>query len=310
VKNKIPTILSLLILLSIGLAHAQTVPMKIADEYKNKYEFEDALQWYEKVIQDFPDTLEAGNAILNKLAILYSQISWYTQLSEEFLTLVNAQYDAASTYGCRGTMWKKYGEFKEKKKTYERLRLQKGSVLKEELYRFENHYTSHFHHLSIPHINKYTGKMPSLRPAEEIERLLVLGNESYLEYESRRKRHVASNFRLFCLQYLTLGGKQPTTEDIAAYHNQEYDKIDSIGFYYCLGLGLENGYQFQSAYEFFATVVKLAEELPTQENKLADEVEKRMKRLEDISSTNIDSLRKFLEPAEIDEYVEPYTEEK
>jgi len=286
-----------------------SVPMKVADEFKNNYDFEYALEWYEQAIQNFSDTLEAGNASHNKLAILYSQISWYTRLSLEFLQLVNAQYDEASKYGCRGTMWKKYGKFLEKKKKYEQLRLQKGKALKEEFLRFEGNYVSNIDRLSIPHINEYTGTMPYLTSMEEanIERLLVLGKDSHLEYESRRKRDLTSHFVIFCLQYMTLGGELPTKEDKAVYHNQEYAerKIDIIGFYYCLGLGLENGYQFQSAHEVFAKVVKLAKDEP--HNKLAYEAENRIKSLEDVSSENIDSLKKFLSPDEIDKYVEPYT---
>ncbi|MBC8230163.1 hypothetical protein H8E77_11500 [bacterium] len=40
------------------------MPMKVADEFKNNYDFEHALEWYEQVIQNFSDTLEAGNASL------------------------------------------------------------------------------------------------------------------------------------------------------------------------------------------------------------------------------------------------------
>jgi len=312
--KKLNLSLSLVLLLTFIVSiNAQedspSVPMKVADEFKNNYDFDYALEWYEQAIQNFPDTLEAGNASLNKLAILYSQSNWYTRLSLEFLQLVNVQYDKASKYGCRGTMWKKYGAFLEKKKTYERLRLQKGKALKEELYRFEKNYAAKIDRLSIPHINEYTATMSSLTSMEEanIERLLVLGKDSHLEYESRRKRDLTSNFGIFCLQYMTLGGELPTKEDTAAYHNKEYAEreIDFIGFYYCLGLGLENGYQFQSAHEVFAKVVKLAKD--DTHNKLVYETENRIKSLEDISSKNIDSLKKFLSPDEIDKYVEPYT---
>jgi len=250
------------------------VLMKIADEFKNNYDFDYTLEWYEKVIKDFPDTLEAGNASLNKLVILYSQISWYTQLSSEFLQLADVQYNQASAYGCRGSAWKKYKEFLEKKKKYEILRLQKGKALRKEFYRFQKDYAAKLNRLSIPQINKYSGRVPSLASTkkEDIGKILVLGQEPHLDYESRKKHAFSLNFEIFSLQHMTLGSKSPAKEEVAAYHNKEYAerKIDTIGFYYCLGLGLENSYQFRSAHEVYKKVVNLADEC---HNKLAHDAE-------------------------------------
>lgn len=305
-------LMPLVLLTFIVSANAQendpSMQMRIADEFKNDYNFEFALEWYEKVITDFPNTLYAGNATLNKLAILYSQISWYTKLSSEFLLLVNAQYSEASAYSCRSSAWKKYKEFFEKKKNYERLKLQKGKDLREEFFRFEKNYASQINRLSIPHINEYKGRMPSVTSIkeEDIGKILVLGKDSSLEYESRRKYDLTFNFRVFSLQYMMLGGETPTKEDMSAYHNKEYseDKINLIGFYYCLGLGLENSYQFKTACEAYKRVINLSkDELG---NKLAYDAEKRIKNLADSSSAIIDDFKKYFSQDEIDEYIKPY----
>lgn len=289
------------------------VPMKIADDYKNNYNFDAALEWYEKVIQDFPDTLEAGNASLNKLAILHSQAVWYDRLSTDFKRLADAQSDRISMYDAidtlRDKLTKKRIEFLEKEGQYRRLALQKGKFLREEFYRFEKNYASNLGRLSTPYINLYTDKEPPIvfMKEEDIEELLLLGNDSYLEYESREKYSLFSSFWAFCFKHMILGGDSPTAENAKLYlHKKKYSerKINPIGFYFWLGIGLDNSYQYKAAYKCYMHVAELSKDEPY--NKLAYEAKKAVEEIEMIAlEAKLEA--KFSED-EI-QYIEPYTDD-
>ena len=79
-----------------------SVPFGIAEEYKSNYDFEEALEWYDRVIKDFPESLEAGNASLNRLGILKAECTWYLILSGDFRDLYFDQADEADRYSYGG----------------------------------------------------------------------------------------------------------------------------------------------------------------------------------------------------------------
>lgn len=311
------SILILVLLSFVSFVNAQkndlSVPMDIADEFKNDYDFEDALEWYEKVIQDFPDTIAAGNASLNKLVILSAQTLYYKQLNSGFVLLANAQHDIANEYSYGDSIWEeemdKFNEFSEKCGKYVRLIFQKGGALREEFYRFEKKYASKLNKLSSPYINKYTGRKPPIvvMKEDDVKEILALGKESYLEYESRKEFVFHTHFILFCLRML--GSESSKEINESSYYDKEYmnHKIDPIGFYHWLGIVFQHSCQFKSAFKCFTKVIDLAKNEPY--NKLAYEAEKGLKIIKERSSEIIDDLKRNLSQAVIDEYVEPYTED-
>jgi len=311
-------VLSLLALLSvIGCEKAQknnpSTLMKVAEGYKNKYEFKDALVWYEKLIQAFPDTLEAGNASLNKLAILSAESNWYYVLVLNYMMLYKAQFDSGYDPSIRKMLIRK-SEYHRKKAHHLGLKyLQKSKALKEEFYRFEKDYSSMLNQLSSPHINMYTGDIPPITPMEietiDIQKMFAIGkDDSYLKSESLKKSSLENYLTIFCLKYTILGGTEPTKEDLASYYNKEYikHKIDPIGFYYWLGKCLMFGYQCKSAVKAFTTVINLAQD---ENDKLTSDAKNWLSFLKHRGSkANLEAdLMIYFSQDEIDKYVEPYT---
>lgn len=295
-----------------------SVPMKLAEDYRNNYEFEDALIWYERVIQDFPGTIDAGNASLNKLAILQAESGWYTQVSSDFLDLRNARSDEADKYSYGGTIYKelkaKANELDKKQKKYSMKRFQKGKALREEFHRFQKDYSPILQKLSIPYIEMYTGEMPPILYVEEsnIDSILALGNEKHLEYESRRKTVLTIAFSGFCLDYMVFNGENPTSDQLESYHQGKMkNDIKPLGFYFWLGVALTNAGQHKTACKAFKNAVDAASE-ETSYNKVVYESEKKIMQIEKTSKQLIEYYKTGLsaqERAEIEEYLEPYTAE-
>lgn len=294
-----------------------SVPMAIAEEYKNKYDFENALVWYERVIQDFPGTVAAGNACLNKLAILQAEGNWYLSLSLDFWNLKFAQMNDALRYsrnGPTGTKLRRECQvLAEKANEYRLLGLKKGKELREQFYHFERNYPSMLGKLSIPSIRE-SGKTPPIVVLEESEiaRMLALGTEEHLEYESRRKFMLDMNFMFFCLGYMGLaGGERPNEHTILLYHDGVLEKtIDSSGLYCWLGISLANQGQQNAALSAFQKVIDLCKDDPY--SKLGYEAEKRTSGIKHKAPLYIDSLMIDLSDEEkkiAEQYIERYTGE-
>lgn len=256
-----------------------SVPMKIAEGYKNSYEFDKALDWYEKVIQDFPGSLAAGNAILSKLALTSAQTIWYTTLTTDFATLESVQRDEAREYMRDGSVYKKLNakadEFAAKRKKHLLLSIKTAKRLREDFYRFEKHYSSLLQDLTAPCIEAYTGPEPPiyLMEEEDVEEILALNKAKYLEYESRHKLFLEGNLILFCVEYLGLERDAPMSNGELRFHCEHpiNTKTKGINFYYWLGTILVNSGQHMAAYTAFTRVIDLAKDEPY--SKLAYEAE-------------------------------------
>lgn len=299
-----------------GQTSDPSVPVGIADGYRNKYDFERALEWYNRIIQDFPESLAAGNASINRLGILSAEGAWYNMLSADFFALYHEQYNEASRYSyggaVRGELMLKANALKRKSAGYRVLGLKVGKALREEFYRFEKSYSSMMGELSIPLIPKYSGEKPSIFIMEEEQRqkLLALGNEKHLEYESRRKYNANTSLLEFCVVYLSLGGELPvlSLERINAYYSGKLEPgIDASGLYYTLGINLINLYQYKAAFLAFRRTMQLSEDKPY--SKLAYESSKRIDYIKVRKGDRIINRLRTIYPdkiAELRSYVEPY----
>lgn len=295
-------------------ANDPSVPFGIAEEYKSNYDFDKALEWYDRVIKDFPESLEAGNASLNRLVILDTESLWYATLSIDFLDLHNIQFNEATKYSyggqVRAKLMLKADSLKKRSLKYLLLNLQWGKELREESYRFEKSYSSMMDKLSIPYMKKYSGETPPVIIMKESQKsqILLLGNENHLEYESRHKYRTNNMFTGGCIRYLILGGEGLTTENTFAYDNRELKTgINVVGFYYWLGLALLNAEQYKSAFLAYSKVIELSKDEPY--SKLAYDATKRLDFIK-TTARRMKTLSKLF-PDNIEEmatYVEPYIE--
>jgi len=259
-------------------------PLKIAHQYRNDYNFEDALEWYEKVIKDFPGTQAAAEASLNKIAILHTQAAVNGRLSMDFLILTRAKLDEASNYRStelRLEALSEAGKLKAKADNYSVKETQVGKKLREEFYRFEREYARFMEKLPIPWVPLPEGK-PSIAIVSEdnAQKILLLGLVPDLEFKTRIKYLNKIFFQAFCLQYMALGGETPTEGITLQWSSSKYrGRINKPGFYCWLGVELLNSCQYKAALKAFEKVIALTQNDPY--NKLRYKSEKKKKELMD-----------------------------
>ncbi len=312
-------ILSLIALLVfIGFVEAQknnpSVPMKIAHQYRNDYVFEAALEWYEKVIKNFPNTQAAAEACLNRIAIFNSQVGIYSTLTMDFAYLALAQFEKSSNYTSSKLKLEALSEaanLEKKKDSYIVKGAQTGEKLREEFYRFEREYAHFIEKLPIPWFpfseEEITlvvrDNIPLVVSRDNAEKILLLGQVSNLEFKSRIKGLMAIQFKIFCFVYMVLGGEFNALADnefavIKQWGSGKYaGNINQSGFYFGLCIGLSNSYQFKSAFSALDKVLALTVNTPY--SKLRYEAEKKKKNLINTWEEHIVSL-----PPEAQEFVE------
>jgi len=299
---------SLLILIFVFAAAGYTqqvdpsIPLKIAHQYRNDYEFEDALEWYEKVINDFPENQAAAEACLNKIVILYSQIQTHTILALNFAVLANVKLDEALNNASSKFMLEAQSEadkLKKKQNSYDVKAVRDGKKLREEYYRFEKDYARFIEKLPVPWLPRIGGgAYESTVNEDDARRILTLGLVSTLESKSRIEGLMCSSFAGFCLAYMGFGGEAEYGSGIEQWSSGKYTgKINQEGFYYWLGVGLYNSLQFKAALLAFDRVLDLTADAPY--SKLRYESEKKKQKL-------ISNWKEHLAitPAEAQEFVE------
>lgn len=261
-----------------------SIPLKIGHEYRNEYKFEDALNWYKKVIEDFPKTLEAAEASLNRIVILETQIGALGSIIIDFGFLSVVKIEEAAKYRSlkfRLEALKESQELKSKHHSYQVKHARKGKELREEFWRFEKEYSQLLEKLPLPWIPEFKEKplVPTIGSRDEARKILILGLAPSVDSENRIKYLINQYFVIFCLEGMALGGEDISPEILARWESGKYSaKINTLDFYYYLGTALYNANQFKTAFYVFQKVVSLTEKYPY--NKLRYESQKKLKELE------------------------------
>ena len=304
-RKVITGFLLILIFVFAAAGYAQqvdpSIPLKIAHQYRNDFKFDDALEWYEKVINDFPENQAAAEACLNRIAIFRSQSATYAILCLDFKRLALAKLNEESNYMSTDLSLKALSEaekFKKKADSYSLKHVQTGKKLKEEYYRFEKDYARFIEKLPIPWIPLKDEEILKVNE-DNTERILTLGLVPNLEFESRIKELTKQCFENFCLFFMGFGGEvEQGVEKMPQWRAGEFTgKINQAGFYYWLGVELHKSIQFKAALLAFDKVLNLTSDSPY--NKLSYESETKKQEL-------ISDWKKYLAtiPAEAQEFVE------
>lgn len=239
--------------------------LKTAHKYRNGCHFEEALQYYEKVIEEYPNTKAAAEASLNRIVILASITETYDIIALDYLRLY--------TEFLPKFLISELKELKETSDNYTIAGAQIGEMLRKEMQRFEKSYIRYLEKIPIPYISDTIPEVELLLNKDDIKEKIRAKQVWDLKWKAdsffriRMFNLMKSNFRDICLTYMGCGGDIDSAKKCEEkWRTGRFTgNINPAGFYYAVGVALCYGYQCKSALFSFDKAQELIADEPNSE---------------------------------------------